>query len=160
MAVDLFLELEGVKGESKDSAHAEKIELMSWSFAASQQGSMGDGGGGGAGKAMFQDLNVQKYVDAASPALWQHLTAGKHFATGKMIQRKAGGEKLEYFIIELKKVLLSSISTGGGDGDDRLVESLSLNFEEFKISYTPQKDDGTGDAAIEFAWNIAENVLK
>lgn len=158
MATDLFMELEGVKGESKDSAHADKIELTSWQFGASQQGSMHEGGGGGAGKAMFQDLTVQKFVDSSSPTLWQHLTTGKHFATGKLIQRKAGGEKLEYFIIDLKKILISSISTGGGDGEDRLMESLSLNFEEFKLSYTPQKDDGTGDAAVEFGWNIAENV--
>lgn len=160
MAVDLFLELEGVKGESKDSAHTDKIELMSWQFGASQQGTMHAGGGGGAGKAMFQDLTIQKYVDSSSPTLWQHLTTGNHFATGKLIQRKAGGEKLEYFTIELKKVLISSISTGGSDGEDRLMESLTLNFEEFKLSYTPQKDDGTGDAAVEFSWNIAENVVK
>lgn len=160
MATDLFLELEGVSGESKDSAHAGKIELQSWSFGASQPGTMGSGGGGGAGKADFQDLSVQKFVDKSTPTLWQHLTTGNHFATGQLIQRKAGGEKLEYFVIEFKKVFISSIATGGGDGEERLMENLTLNVEEFKISYTPQKDDGTGDAAVEFAWNIAENVLK
>lgn len=160
MATDVFLVLEGVTGESKDSAHAEAIELLAWSFGASQAGTMHEGGGGGAGKAMFQDLSVTKYVDSSSPTLWKFLAKGNHFATGKLIQRKAGGTQLEYLIIEMKKVLLSSISTGGSGGEERLSENVSLNFEEFKLSYVPQKDDGTGGAAIEFGWNIAENVEK
>ncbi|MDN5937421.1 MAG: type VI secretion system tube protein Hcp [Salinisphaera sp.] len=160
MATDAFLKLEGVKGESKDSKHPDEIELLSWSWGASQPGSMHTSGGGGVGKASFSDLSIQKFVDSSSPTLWKFLTKGSHFATGTFVQRKAGGEQVEYFVIDLKKILVSSVSTGGSGGDEQLTESISLNFEEFKLSYVPQKDDGTAGAAIDFGWNIAENVEK
>jgi type VI protein secretion system component Hcp len=69
MAVDVFLKLGDIKGESKDSKHAGEIEVLSWSWGVSQTGSMGHGGGGGAGKANFSDLSVMHQFDKASPNL-------------------------------------------------------------------------------------------
>ncbi|PWG63263.1 Hcp family type VI secretion system effector [Spiribacter halobius] len=158
---DCFLKIEGVDGESKDAQHADAIEVVNWSWGASQPGTMHSGGGGGTGKASFGDISVAKYVDKASPTLWKNLASGKHFESGKLTVRKAGGEQLEYLVIELKKILVASINVGGNSGnEDRLMETVALNFAEFKISYTPQKDDGTGDAAIDFAWSIEENAEK
>lgn len=53
---------------------------------------------------------------------------------------------------------MSAVSTGGSGGEDRLTENVTLNFAEFKVEYTPQKADGSGEAAIEAVWNIAENT--
>ena len=39
MAVDYFLKIDGIEGESKDSKHAKEIDLLSWSWGASQTGS-------------------------------------------------------------------------------------------------------------------------
>jgi len=55
-------------------------------------------------------------------------------------------------------VIITSISTGGSGGEDRLTENVTLNFAEFKTEYTPQKPDGSGDAAVEAAYNIAQNT--
>ena len=57
----------------------------------------------------------------------------------------------------MKKVMVTSVSTGGSGGEDRLTENISLNFAEVWVKYTPQKEDGTGDAEQEFKWNIAGN---
>jgi type VI secretion system secreted protein Hcp len=72
--------------------------------------------------------------------------------------RKAGENALEYLKITMKNGLVSSISDGGSGGEDRLTENVSLNFSEVKVEYTPQKADGSGDAAIEMAWDIAKNI--
>ena len=72
--------------------------------------------------------------------------------------RKAGKNPLEYLVISMKNVLITSVSTGGSGGEDRLTENITLNFETVKVDYIPQKDDGTGDAAMEYGWNISENV--
>lgn len=157
---DSFLIIDDIKGESKDATYADSIEMLSWSWGASQPGTMHAGGGGGTGKASFGDISVTKYVDKSSPTLWKFLAKGMHFGSGKIVVRKAGGEQLEYFVIEMSKILVSSINFGGSQGEDRLVENVALNFAEFKISYTPQKDDGSGDAAIDFGWSIEENAEK
>jgi type VI secretion system secreted protein Hcp len=69
MPVDVFLKLGDIKGESKDAAHKEEIDVLSWSWGMSETGSIGNGGGGGAVKANFNDLSIMHAVDKATPIL-------------------------------------------------------------------------------------------
>jgi type VI secretion system secreted protein Hcp len=124
----------------------------------SQSGTTHMGGGGGAGKVSVQDLSLTKYVDKASPNLIMATCNGKHYKEALLTVRKAGEKPLEYIKITMKEVLVSAVSTGGSGGEDRLTENVTLNFAEFKVEYTPQKADGSGEAAIEAVWNIAENT--
>jgi len=158
MAVDMFLKLDDVKGESRDSKHAGEIDVLAWSWGMSQSGTTHTGGGGGAGKVSVQDISITKYVDKSSPNLMLACCNGKHYKEALLTIRKAGEKPLEYVKITMKEVIVSAVSTGGSGGEDRLVETVTFNFAEFKTEYTPQKADGSGDAAIEIAWNIAENV--
>ena len=80
------------------------------------------------------------------------------FKSGQLTVRKAGGDPLEYIKIELESLLVTSVSTGGSGGEDRLTENITLNFKRFKYIFTPQKEDGTGDAELDFAWDVAENA--
>lgn len=158
MAVDMFLKLGDVKGESRDSKHKDEVDVLAWSWGMSQSGTTHLGTGGGAGKVNVQDLSLTKYVDKASPNLIMAACNGKHYPEALLTVRKAGEKPLEYIKITMKEVLVSSISTGGSGGEDRITENVTLNFASFKVEYSPQKPDGTGDAAIEAAFNIAENV--
>lgn len=160
MAVDMFLELEGIKGESRDSKYKELIEVLSWSWGVSNSGSAHGGGGIGTGKANFGDISVTKWLDKSTPALLQHATNGKHIPKGKIIVRKAGEKPMDYLIVTLKDIMVSSLSHGGSGHDDRLTESLGLNFAEFKIEYTVQNQDGSKGATSDFGYNIAESEKK
>jgi len=158
MAVDMFLDLgKDVKGESKDKAHAGKIDLLAWSWGLSNTGSFHTGSGGGSGKANFQDISITKYIDASSPTLMLYCSNGKHFTDAKLIVRKAGDKPLEYLILDFQDVLVSSYSTGGSGGEDRLVENFALNFAKVKVAYwTQNKEGGKGDP-FNYAWDIAGN---
>lgn len=158
MAVDMFLKLADLKGESRDSKHKDETEVLAWSWGMSQSGTTHTGSGGGAGKVSVSDLSITKYVDKATPFLMLACCNGKHFDQGLLTVRKAGEQPLEYLKIKMEEVIIASISTGGSGGEDRLTENVTLNFAKFTAEYTPQKPDGSGDAAIEAAWNIAENV--
>ena len=158
MAVDMFLKLDDIKGESRDSKHKDEVDVLAWSWGLSQSGTTHMGGGGGAGKVNVQDLSLTKYVDKSTPNLIMATCNGKHYKEALLTVRKAGDKPLEYIKVTMKEVLISSVSTGGSGGEDRLTENVTLNFGWFKVEYTPQKSDGTGDAAIEAVWNIAENV--
>src|SRR5262245_47700891 len=101
MAVDTFLKIGTIKGESKDAKHASEIDVLSWSWGVSQTGTMAHGGGGGAGKANFNDFNFMHSVDKASPNLMLACATGEHIKEGTLVSRKAGKEQQEYLIIKM-----------------------------------------------------------
>jgi type VI secretion system secreted protein Hcp len=159
MAVDMFIKIGDIKGESTDSKHKGEIDVLSWSWGASQSGSAGIGGGGGAGKVQLQDLTITKYIDKATPTLFKMCCDGTHIEKDTILTvRKAGGTALEYLKITLQKTMVSSITTGGSGGQDRLTENITLNFAKIKIDYTPQNEKGAGEAAVTQGWDAAQNV--
>jgi len=153
----MFLELEGIKGESVDKVHKEKIDILAWSWGMSNSGTFHHGSGGGAGKANFQDLSVTKYIDKSSATLLSNCATGKHIAKGKLIIRKAGDKPLEYLTISLEKILVTAVSTGGSSGEERLTENVTLNFAKITTDYKIQDDKGAGQAGGTFTFDIAAN---
>lgn len=157
MAIDQFLKIDGIKGESADKKHKEEIEVLSWHWGATQTGTTHSGTGGGAGKANFQDVTITKYLDAASPALLTHVACGIHIPKVLLTVRKAGKDAQEYLKMTMSNAMISSFQTGGSGQDERPTETIGLNFSEYKLEYSPQKDDGTLGAALSAGYNIAGN---
>jgi type VI secretion system secreted protein Hcp len=158
MAMDMFLKLDKIPGESKDHKHKEEIDILAWSWGASQAGNLHSGGGGGAGKVNMQDLSFTHYIDKSSTVLLLHCAAGTHIPKATLTVRKAGDKPLEYLIISMEDLLVSSVSTGGSGGEDRLTENVSLHFAKIKVAYQLQEKDGTGKPAGEIGWDVAANV--
>ena len=158
MAVDIFIKIETVDGEAKDKTHKKEIDVLAWSWGLSNSGSAHVGGGAGAGKVNVQDLSFTKWIDSSTPKLVKACCDGSHFASALLTVRKAGGSPVEYVKLKLTEVLITSISTGGSGGEDRLTENVTLNFGKFSLDYTPQDDKGAAGTAINAGWNIAENT--
>src|SRR5262245_50189711 len=133
MAVDVFLKLGDVKGESKDSKHEGEIDVLSWSWGVSQTGLGAMGGGSGAGKANFQDLNFMHAVDKASPVLMMKCATGEHFADATLTSRKAGKGQQDYLIVKLKEVFITSVQPSGSS--EHPMESVSMSFGHIDLEY-------------------------
>lgn len=159
MAVDMFLKIDGIKGEAQDDKHKGEIDVLSWSWGASQSGTTHTGSGGGSGKVAVNDVSVTKYIDRSSALLLQQCFTGKHIKEALLTVRKAGGKPLEYIKIKMQDAIISSVQVGGSGGEDRLTENVSINFAKVHFEYVPQKPDGSGDAAVPFAYSIAENKM-
>jgi len=158
MAVDITLKCTGVEGESKIAKHEGEIDVLGWSWGASNSGTMHTGGGGGAGKVNVQDLSVTKYVDMATTNLLMACCNGKHFDEMVLTVRKAGEAALDYLKITMKTCLITSFQTGGSGGEDRLTENITITFKTVDVEYVPQKEDGSGGAAKRCGWDVARNV--
>ncbi len=158
MAVDMFIKIDNIKGESKDKAHEGETDVLSWSWGMSQSGTMHVGGGGGAGKVHVADLNFTKWMDKGSTDLMLACCKGTHIPKAVLVVRKAGGSPVEYLTITMEEVLIASVSTGGSGGEDRLTESVSLNFAKVKVKYIEQTAEGGEGDKPEMAWNIQANV--
>jgi type VI secretion system secreted protein Hcp len=151
MAVDMFIKIDGVKGESGDDKHKDEIDVLSWSWGMSQSGSAHMGGGAGAGKVNVNDLSFTKYIDTSSPDLYLSC------CNGKLTIRKAGENPLEYLIVTMEDVMVSSVSNGGSGGEDRLTENVTLNFARVKVDYAAQDAKGGAGAKPKMGWDIAAN---
>jgi type VI secretion system secreted protein Hcp len=157
-SVDILLKMDGIDGESVIYGHEGEIDVLAWSWGATQSGSMHVGGGSGAGRVSVQNLSLTKYVDKASIDLLRACFTGTHVPEAILTVRKSGKDALDYMEITMSPVLVTSVSTGGSSGDERLTENVTLNFAKVKVSYTPQNADGRADAAIVFTWNIEHNI--
>jgi type VI secretion system secreted protein Hcp len=158
MAVDIFLKLGDIKGESKDSVHKDEIELMSWNFGAANTGSASSGGGMGTGKVAMQDFSFVKKLDKASSKLILHCANGKHIPTAAFAQRKStgdGGQK-EFLKIKLEDVMVSSYQISDS-GDETPNESISLNFGKITVEYFEQDNKGTLTSTGQAGWDVKAN---
>jgi len=156
MASDIFAKIGDIKGESLDEKHKGEVEILSWSWGVSQTGSMGHGSGGGSGKANFNDLHITHYIDKASPVLMTSCATGEHIKEATITARKAGKGQLEYLIIKMNDILITSVSPGGSGGEVG-VETVSLQPSKIDIEYKPQKADGSLDAGIHFKYDMKLN---
>lgn len=157
-AVDYFLKIDGIEGESTDKSHGKEIDILSWSWGESNSGSSAYGGGGGAGKVSMQDFSFAMHVNKASPKLILACASGQHIKSGLLTCRKAGKEQQEYLKIKFTDLLISSFQTGGSQGDVVPVDSISFNFSKIEYEYCPQKKDGTLDSKVPVWWSVKENV--
>jgi type VI secretion system secreted protein Hcp len=153
MASDYLLEIDGIKGESLDQKHPGSIEVFSFSWGVSNPSTL-SGGGGGAGKASFQDLHFSSNVSKASPLLAKACATGEHIKKAVLYVSKAGERAIEFYKVTLEDVLVSSYqSAGGGESPE---DAFSFNFAKIEFSYTPQKADGSADAPVTFTYDLKQ----
>jgi type VI secretion system secreted protein Hcp len=145
-AVDYFLQVDGVTGESTDAQFAGSIEVESFSWGATQAIAISGGGGATAAKLSVTEFSVVKRVDSASPQLLLKCATGKHIARVRLLARRSnpGVVFLQY---ELKDVLISSFKDAGTEGELPL-EEVSFHFDGLQMSYVPVVNGRPGDPIV------------
>ena len=86
------------------------------------------------------------------------LAKGTHIDKCVLLVRKAGEGQHKYIEITMDEVIVTSLSTGGSGGEDRLTENVTLNFASVAFDYFKQDAKGAVASAGIFKWKIAENV--
>jgi type VI secretion system Hcp family effector len=110
MPSDYLLQIEGIKGESKDSKHPNTIEVESFSWGNTNDGSAGHGSGAGAGKVHFQDFHFTSQVNKASAELMIACATGKHIKKAQLFVRKQGENQQDYYTVTLETSSSARIS--------------------------------------------------
>jgi len=159
MAVDYFLKIKDIPGESHDSKHADEIDVLSFSWGETQTGTHAGGGGGGAGKVSMQDFHFVMKTNKASPKLLLACANGEHIAEATLICRKAGKEQQEFMQIKFWDLLVSSYQTGGSStGDEIPMDQISLNYAKMEYTYKAQQKDGTLSGPIKAGYDLKKMV--
>jgi type VI secretion system secreted protein Hcp len=157
MAIDMFMKVDGVTGESQDSNHKGWTDIKSFSWGATQPGNMSVGGGGGAGKVNFEDLHVNALIDKSTTAILKHCASGKHLTKVELSVCKAGGQQVEYTKITLEDVLVTAVNYTGSDDGDLVSVVYDFQASRVKQQYWEQTASGGKGAESSAGWNIKEN---
>ncbi len=157
MAVDYFLKIQGIEGESMDAKHKGEIDLLSFSWGESQTGTHAAGGGGGAGKVSMQDFHFVMKSNKASPKLLLACATGEHIPKAVLVCRKAGKEQQEFMKFTFSDMLVSSYQTGGSStGDEIPLDQISLNYSKVEYEYREQAQDGTLKGPIKAGYDLKQ----
>lgn len=162
MAIDVYLQIDGIKGESADDKHKDWIECSSvhWGVMQPKSATSSTGGGHTAERAELNDILFTKLADMSSPILMQTCAAGKTIPKAKLEFMRADGqgERIKYFEIELENVLIGMVRPGIEPGDI-MKENVGLKFSKVKWKYTQQKIGGGSGGNTAGGWDLASNKI-
>jgi type VI secretion system secreted protein Hcp len=160
MASDIYLKIEGIEGESTDSKHKDWIEVMSFSWGASNPVSASVSGSGGfsAGRVSIGDFNVMKMADKASPKIFGLCAQGKEAKTATIeVCRSTKNGQEPYMHYELSDVFITSVQQAGSGEGGIPSESLSLAFAKVTARYVPVDKTGAKQGNVPFGWDLSKN---
>jgi type VI secretion system secreted protein Hcp len=160
MAIDVYLQIDGIKGESNDDKHKDWIECASvqWGIAQPKSATASTGGGHTAERAELEEISFAKMADLSSPILMQSCASGKTIPKAKFefMRADADGQRVKYFEMELENVLVGQVNPHI-NGGDILHESVSLKFSKVKWKYTQQRIGGGAGGNTAGGWDLATN---
>jgi len=156
MASDIFLKVDGIKGESTDVDHKDEIEVLSWSWGVAQAPAS-SAGGGGSGKPSVSEFVISKQVDKASPNLFRSCLTGKHIKDVELAQRRAGAGQNNFLVIKMKEVFIGSVNASSAGVGARPTENVSIAFDKVVYEYVPQRPNGQQDTPVLLKWDVRAN---
>ena len=160
MAIDVYLQIDGIKGESADERHRDWIECQSvaWSVSQPRSATASTGGGHTAERCEHSEISVSKLADLSTPILLQLCSSGKTIPRARIEFMRADGqgERIKYFEIEMENVLIGAVSPSVGEGDF-LSENVGLKYSKVKWKYTQQKVSGGAGGNTSGGWDLSTN---
>lgn len=158
MAVDYFLKLEGgIQGESQDEKHKNEIQILSWSWGASNVSSVSGTGGSGAGKADLSDVSMMLNFDKSTPKFFKSICLGTHIPSGTLSAIKAGTDGKPYLKVDFKEIFVTGLQMSAA-GEVPSV-SLSFSYNEIKMDYSMQDEKGNVASTGPVTFNTKTNKL-
>lgn len=161
MGFDAFVKIEGLPGESTDHKHKDWIELLSFSWGATQPASVASATGGrSAERVNVQDFSFVHVMDKATPLLALRVCDGKHIPKVEVELCEAAGDKHTYMKYTMENVIISSVRPGGSSqgGESKPMEEVSLNFGKITWEYTPVDSLGKPGSKQIAGWNLEANT--
>jgi len=160
--MSVFLEIEGIKGESSDQGHKDWIDLESWGWEVERgmTSASSTRGDRESSNAKISSLIATKRIDSATPKIFIDSCCG----TGKTIKlhltKTGSGNGADvYMEFVLKNALIEKFAlTGKKQDTKRPLEALSFSFIEIQVKYIPYDDKGNAMAPIVVGFDTATNT--
>lgn len=162
MAIDVYLQLEGIKGESADAQHRDWIEctMATWRVTQPRSATSSSAGGHTAERCHHTGIDLRKITDLATPILLQTCSQGKTIPSARLEFYRAdgAGQRVRYMAVELTNVLVTDVAPGVFEGE-LMSEHVTLAYSKVKWLYTQQKVGGGAKGLTAGGWDLATNRI-
>lgn len=160
-AVDYYLKIKDIDGESTTRGHEKEIQLLSWSWGETSEIGLlvpaVQKVREAAAKAEFSDFTFKANMSKASPKLMLAAAKGTHTSEVVLTGVRATGEQEPFMTITLKDAIITSYQTGGSGMDVVPTDSFSINYAKVEFEYKPQNPDGTLGDTVRGGWDLQKN---
>ncbi len=152
-----YAKFDGVDGSAAQKDHKNWCHCANVNLAGHKAGQGGTGVGRVGGKMHLEDVSIGIISDKALPKLLEAAAKGKVFSKVEIHGTATYGDAGEqvYLAVELKNTQISSYQLGVLDNDAATDDlSMTLNFEEYKTTFTEYKEDGSKGGKAEMSWKV------
>jgi len=154
----LFLQVDGIPGESTDAKHDDWIDVLSFSHGISQPTGVSVTTRT-TERSKHEDFIITKELDKASPKLALACCNGQHILE-VVIEVCRADTSEKYMLYTLTDVIVASISQNGASqgAEAKPIEEVSLRYGRIDWSYT-ETDPMTGKPKgnVESYWDVETN---
>ena len=157
MAVDYFLKLDSIQGESEDQNHKNEITVLSFSWGGTQTTSVAGTGGSGAGKVTLSEFSIMKNYDKASPLIYKAMLSGTHIKSGTLTANKAGGAGKPFLKIDFTELFVTSQQMSASS--EIPTESVSFSYNTIKVDYSTQNEQGNLASTGAVSYDLKQNKV-
>jgi type VI secretion system secreted protein Hcp len=162
MALDAYLQLDGIQGEATDDKHQNWIEVLEIQHTIHQAASATTSGTQSktAARANHEVLKIRKTIDKSSPLLSEKCSSGASIAKAKLeILRSAGTQKVTYMTVDLSQALVAQVQfIASKDGNDEPGEWIHLSYGSIKWNYTVTGPDGSKKDNVSGSWDLTKSA--
>lgn len=171
-AIDIFLKLDGIDGESTVKGHENETVVLSYEQGIDHAASPLVGGGGAtSGRLTFAGVRFRKALDKGSIPLLLACASGSHIRNARFTFRRAG-TSLDFHKVRLDDVLVTHIVQRAGAGAqyplsfDTLMtgaasagflDELTLSYAKIQWEYQPVGPSGAPGPVVKGGWDLALN---
>jgi|GEM_PF-1273408 len=148
----LFLQLDGINGESKTKSYENWIDLTSVAYEISGKSTTFDPSHD-TGNIGFDSFIIRKSFDISSIPIMLSEFKGTHIPHGKLVfTRPYKGQEFAYLTLEFDRISVRGYSFEDTD------ESITLLFDKIKWTYIAFDDKGAPTAPIRGGWDLSKNT--
>lgn len=159
---EIFLQIEGISGESTDAEHEDWIDAVSYSCGvALPAGSTSAGSTRITIRAEHEDFVVVKSLDKSSPKLALYCCQAQHIPSVRVELCRASEDRQKFMEYLMEDVIVTSVRTSGDVLSGKAMlpeEEVSFSYGKITWTYT-EFDPVTGKAKGEVSseWSCMEN---
>lgn len=152
----IYAQFEAINGEATESHHKDWIEIESFNFSMGVPGAV-TSTSRRRGDVVFNEITLTKEVDKSTPKLMEAVTLGKVIPEVTIEVTRVYDVTKTFYKYELKNVLVTSYQSSESAGNTAPTDTLTINFEEIKVTYTEHDSTGSSKGNVEWSWKIEES---